>query len=117
LDLIKNDEILLEKWNSLLSQSSFSSAFQTHAFFDLINSVSGLSANVFAISELAELRALCVVTLQKEKGLEGYFSRRAIIYGGPVILNNYYDACDLLLKCIYDYFKSAAIYIEIRNYF
>jgi len=115
--LLKNDEIDLEKWNLFLNENKFASPFQSYAFYSFINSVSGQTASVFAIEKNNELQALCVVTFQKEKGIKGYFSRRAIIYGGPVIKEDVQSlaALNLLLSTISRHLKPRIIYGEIRN--
>jgi serine/alanine adding enzyme len=115
LKTIFNNEIPREKWNALLLQSPYSSAFQTSSFYELFNSVPGLSAEAFAIEESSDIKAICVVTLQKEKGLKGYFSRRAIIYGGPVLKFNEESCLKYLLASIIKEFRRRSIYIEIRN--
>lgn len=103
-----------KKWNDLLDASSFASFFQTPEFFRLINTVPGLSAMVFAVEE-SDIKAICVVTLQKEPGIKGFFSRRAIIYGGPVLNDANEAIIDLLIKSVERRLKRKAIYIEIRN--
>jgi lipid II:glycine glycyltransferase (peptidoglycan interpeptide bridge formation enzyme) len=72
---------------------------------------------VFAIEENTEYSALVVVTLQKEKGVKSYFSRRGIIYGGPVILGNRQRSLENLLKEVVRYYQGKLIYLETRNYF
>jgi len=59
-----------EKWKSFFNESSVSTPFQSPEYFDFINSISGLSAEVFAIEESKELLALCVVSYQKAIGGE-----------------------------------------------
>ena len=54
--LLRNEEISLEKWRALLTLSSFGSAFQTPAFYELCNEVRGTSGEVFAIEENGNLR-------------------------------------------------------------
>jgi len=113
MELYCNSEVKIEEWNKLLASSEFSSPFQTPEFYKLFNSVAGQSAEVFAVREDNGLTALCVVTFQKEPGMKGFFSRRAIIYGGPVINGNS-DALSFLLKAIKEKVKNV-IYTETRN--
>lgn len=117
MKVLLNEDVSIEQWESLYLSNTFSSPFQSRSFYDLFNSIKGLSANVFACEKNNEIIALCVVTLQKEKGIKGYFSRRAIIYGGPLLSLNNLQAVDTLLEKIKAYYKKKAIYIEIRNYF
>jgi lipid II:glycine glycyltransferase (peptidoglycan interpeptide bridge formation enzyme) len=115
--LLRNHQISLEKWRGMLAISPYSSAFQTPDFYELCNGVPGISAEAFALEEDNYLKALCVVTLQKEPGIRGYFSRRAIIYGGPVLFDSDKESFNLLLKSIAEQFKRKVIYLEARNYF
>jgi len=115
--VLLNQNVPRVQWDSLYSSNNYSSPFQSYSFYSFFNSVDGLSANVFACEENNEILALCVVTLQKEKGVKGFFSRRAIIYGGPLIRSNNPNTIPVLFKKIKAYYKRKAIYIEIRNYF
>ncbi len=56
-----------------------------------------------------------MVTIQKERDLAGYFSRRGIIYGGPLVDDDYPEALDILMKHISQYSAGEAIYTEARN--
>lgn len=114
---IKINNVNIEDWNSLINKSALSSPFQTHEYYKFYNSLDGFSADVFAIQENNELLALCVVTIQKEKGIKSYFSRRGIIYGGPIVMEEESKAFDKLLSKIIHYYKSKLIYLEFRNYF
>ena len=107
-----------KKWKLFLNNSTFATPFQTPEFFDFFNIEDGLSAEVFAVEENDELLALCVVTFQKEKGIKGYFSRRAIIYGGPLIADNEKakQALGILLLAINKKIKHKVIYAETRNF-
>lgn len=113
--LHKNNDVDLIKWRQLLTENQFTSVFQSPEFYDLYNSTDGYSAEVFAIENENKYVALCVVTLQKETGLKGYFSRRAIVYGGPLIGNGKYIT--ELLNFITKSISAKAIYTEVRNYF
>lgn len=114
MKILINEQINLKVWEQLIADSPYKSPFQTKAFFDLINSVNGFEGKVYAVEENNELSALCVTTFQKENGIKGFFSRRVIIYGGPIFAANK-DAVKFLLKHIADDLKKA-IYIETRNF-
>ncbi len=116
MELLLNKQINLTDWNSFVLNNKFNSPFQTPEFYSLYNSLVNYSAEVFAIKENAKLISLCVVTLQREKGIKSYFSKRAIIYGGPLIENNRNDALNILLKSIYKALKKKVIYLETRNF-
>jgi serine/alanine adding enzyme len=114
--LLRNQQISLDKWEDLLINSPYGSVFQEYSFYKLCNCVPGMSAEAFAIEEDNTLKALCIVTLQKEKGLKGYFSKRAIIYGGPVLEGKHCEnSLEYLLSSIKKELDKRSIYIEIRN--
>lgn len=117
MKLICNSDINLAEWKELLANNKFSSPFQTPDFYAIYNSVPGQSADVFALRGEKGLEALCVVTLQKETGMKGYFSRRGIIYGGPLVADGSTDALKQLLREIDKKLKRKVIYLETRNFF
>jgi serine/alanine adding enzyme len=117
MKVIQNSQVERNKWKKLLNNNPYASPFQSQQFYEYYNSVGGLSADVFAVEENGEYTALSVVTLQKEDGFKGYFSRRGIVYGGPLIKKNNRDSISLLLNNLIDYYRSKLIYIEIRNFF
>jgi serine/alanine adding enzyme len=106
-----------DQWNRLLDESEFASPFQTPAHADLINSVKEYSAEVYAVESGGKLKALCVADLQKQRGVQAYFSRRAIIYGGPVLTKQCNEALKILLEFIESDLAGKSIYIETRNFF
>lgn len=110
-----NNEIPRDQWEEFLSDNPYATPFQTPEFYELFSSVKYLSAVAIAIEDSGSLKALAVITLQKEPGLIGYFSRRAIIYGGPLLLERDKAFLKLLLKELSRYVRGKAIYIEARN--
>lgn len=114
MEVLVDSQIDKKEWSSFYEANSFKSPFQTETFLHLINSINGFEAKVYAINDNGKLASLCVVTFQKEQGIKGFFSRRAIIYGGPLLTANK-DAAKVLLQHIARDFKKA-IYIETRNF-
>lgn len=117
MKLLKNRQLIKEKWINLLNKSEFSSPFQSPEFYDLYNSVEGNLADVFTVEEGGEYKTLMVITTQKENGIKGFFSVRGIVYGGPLFLSSDSDYFEFLLKNIVSHFKHRLIYLEIRNHF
>ncbi len=115
MKLIKNNEIDIEAWESFLLSSKFSSPFQTPDFFNIYKAPPEYDAEVYAVEENERLVSLCIVTVQKESGVKGYFSKRGIIYGGPLVKDNRPDALELLLTFIDKEIKGRVIYLETRN--
>ena len=116
MKLLRNSDIKINKWNTLILKSPYSTPFQTHEFYKFYNSVPGLSAEVFAVEDSDDLKSLCVVTIQREEGIKAYFSRRAIIYGGPIYIDADYETVKYLLHNINLVLNKKVIYMEVRNY-
>lgn len=114
MEILFNDNIPKESWMECLKNNPHSTPFQSPAWYDLVESVDNMSVEAIAISENSSVRALAVITIQKENGIKGYFSRRGIIYGGPLLDINK-NVNELLLKNIITKSKRSAIYIESRN--
>jgi lipid II:glycine glycyltransferase (peptidoglycan interpeptide bridge formation enzyme) len=114
LKLISEKEIDPKEWEGFFNSNSFKTPFQNKQFYDLFNSVEGFKAKVFAVKANDKIEALCVVTFQREKGIKGYFSRRGIIYGGPLLTDNKKAALELLKHLATE--LKEAIYIETRNF-
>ena len=117
MKIIKNKEISIEKWNMLLAASPYSSPFQSPQFYKFFNAIDGFSADVFAIEEDEEYKGLLLITIQKEKGIKSYFSRRGIIYGGPLLLNSEKKSMNPLIGEVERFYNRKVIYLEIRNNF
>jgi serine/alanine adding enzyme len=117
MNILINDQIHLPTWNNFLIENIYSSPFQSYEYYRLINSIYGFNAYAFALESNNILLSLIVVTIQKEKGIKAHFSSRAIIYGGPLIVQNDQGAIALgiLLKTINLVLSKQVIYFEIRN--
>jgi len=116
MKILINSDIDREKWEQILNSSPFSSPFQTMAFYEFFNSIDNFSADVFAVEEGSEITSLVVVTIQKEKGIKGFFSRRGIIYGGPLVLDRKSMSIEFLLGKVKSFYSNKLIFLEIRNF-
>ena len=112
MKIIFNNNINLAKWEYLIHKSEFSSPFQTPEFYKFYNSVDGFSADVFAIEKNSEYTSLVVVTIEGEKGIKSFFSKRGIIYGGPLLHQNNEKALEQTLNYISDFYKKKLIYLK-----
>jgi serine/alanine adding enzyme len=117
MKILKNNELKRADWAHFLSTNNYATPFQSPEYYDFFNSVTGSSAQVYSVYENDLILALCVFTLQKEKGIKGFFSKRSIIYGGPVVVDSELgmDALVMLLNAIGKDLKHKAIYSEVRN--
>ena len=113
-----NSEVDFTKWDQLIQQSKFATPFQEHKYYNLKHTEDHIEKHVFAIENIHHsYEALCVITIQKERGIKSFFSKRGIIFGGPVLSPNCSEiALKLLFSAIVSKLKSKVIYIETRNF-
>lgn len=115
---LKNDSIDQEKWNTLLKKSKYANPFQSAEFYDFCNNTEnhkGFAGVV--IGDKNEFNALCVADIIEEKGIKSYFTRRAIIFGGPLLSDEQQErALSVLLENLHKELKNEVIYIETRNF-
>jgi serine/alanine adding enzyme len=116
MQIVIDHEINRVKWIDFIMGNQYTTPFQSPEFYDFFNKVPNQVATAFAIQGSRSLTALCVVTLQREKGLKGYFSRRAIIYGGPLVEINCELDLEELIRFINNYLRRKVIYLETRNF-
>lgn len=117
MKILVDDEIERFSWDSLLNHSQFSSPFQTPAYYSAIKGAGNSDSIVIALSTGSALKALVVVTLLRDAGIKGYFSRRGILFGGPVLFNISSDELSFFLKEVGLILSEKVIYLEIRNFF
>ncbi len=117
MNFLTYQNIDISKWAELSRLSEYSSPFQTHDFYQFINKIHGYKAEVFAVENGGNLLALMLVIIQKEKGIKGYFSRRGIIYGGPLLHYNDVSIVNFLIQNLTKILRKKVIYLETRNFF
>jgi lipid II:glycine glycyltransferase (peptidoglycan interpeptide bridge formation enzyme) len=114
MNLKRNEQINLDKWRELLSNSPNASPFQSPEYYKLFSESKGFGAEAFGVeNNNGVLLALLVVSIQKEAGFKSQFSKRGIIYGGPLLSD--ISSAEFLLKALTKYFKNKVIYLESRN--
>ena len=117
MNFLKSDQIPQNAWSNLLATSPFASPFQTPAFYDFLKESGGSDAKVFGLSVSGELKALMVIAVFKEPGIRGYFSRRGIVFGGPLLHNISREELEFFLKNVVKSMRGKTIYLETRNFF
>lgn len=119
INIISNiEKINLVEWETLVSNSSTSSFFQTKACYDFYKSLSFFEPFVFAVIEKDVLKGVIIGYIQKENNkIKHFLTRRAIIPGGVLLSEDISEQAlkKLLLYCKNELIKKA-IYIECRNY-
>ena len=118
LEIIEAQKIGKTAWNALVKASPVANWFQTPEAYDFFDSLSFLDAFAFGIENEGQLKGVVVGYVQKDGGkLKQFFSRRAIITGGPLLAGDITDEeLSALLKVLITNLKHNAIYIEARNF-
>lgn len=106
-------------WDALLNSSNVASIFQTADCYAFYESLSFMQPFVFALVDEADcLRGVVVGYIQRDGGaVKRFFSRRAIINGGPMLANDIsQEELKALLDAVRKDLSGKAIYIESRNF-
>lgn len=112
------EEINEEQWEALARKSAVSTFFQTKACYEFYDGLPFVEAFVFGVAENGQLKGIVVGYIQKDGGrLKQFFSRRAIINGGPILAEDISDEeiTELLDRCKQQ-LKGKAIFVETRNF-
>ena len=107
-----------QQWSELVQSSPTATWFQTNEAYRFYQSVSGMQAFAYGVAEEGRLVGVIVgFTTQSTNAIQQYFTKRAIIYGGPLLdvdISN--DALSTLLKIVVQNIALNPIYIETRNF-
>ncbi len=116
--IIEGNDIDSGLWSKLVKQSSVATWFQTQEAYAFFDSLSFLEAFAYAVESDGVLKGVVVGYIQKDGGkLKQFFSRRAIILGGPLLADDISnDELDVLLTELKSKLRRKAIYIETRNF-
>lgn len=117
MKIIKDNNIDSLKWQELIQKSSTTSFFQTKECYDFYCSLSFLEPFAFGVEKNNNLQGvICGYIVANGGKLKRFFSRRAIIHGGPLLSDDISDETltELLLSTKKELEKKS-IYIEIRN--
>lgn len=111
-------EIRESDWNALVNESAVATWFQTREAFGFFHSLSFFEAFVVAVENSGRLRGLAMGYVQKDGGkMKQFFSRRAIILGGPLLAEDVScEELEALLLSLKRYLRKKAIYVEMRNF-
>ena len=125
LSVVKSIENINEQdWNDLSNISQTASWFQTKAGYDFFLSVhSELQPFGYGVYRDNQLKGVCIGFITKQKNpIEQFFTRRAIINGGPMLADDVTaeDVTGLMtavrLSLQQSSWKCRPIYVEIRNF-
>ncbi len=110
-----------ELWSSFVESHSNNNIFQSFEMVDFWNGQKNHKPICFFVeADDGECLAFCnAVIMSNGRLLIKTISKRAIIFGGPLIKkgSNKKEILDFLLENIENYLKKKSIYIEIRNFY
>ena len=118
INILTYDQIDQQQWQELIETSAVATWFQTPEAYRFYSSVSDMLPFAYGVSEEDRLTGVVVGYVTQERcSLKQYFTRRAIIYGGPLLHPQISDfALSSLFKTIAQNLDLNPIYIETRNF-
>ena len=107
------------QWKNLVDCSAVATWFQTEEAYNFYASMPAIMQPfIFAVKSGEQLKGIIIGYItQADSKLKQYFTRRAIIIGGPLLANDITDnELNELLQTTYKQLARKAIYIETRNF-
>lgn len=116
--IIEGEHIDPVLWSDLVKQSPLATWFQTREGYAFFDDLSFLDAFAIAVESGGRLKGLVAGYIQKDGGkIKQFFSRRAVIVGGPLLADEITDEeLAFLLSALIKRLKNKAIFIETRNF-
>lgn len=112
------NEISTSDWNKFLLNSTYASPFQTKEFYSFLKEYPLIDASLLILSVNDKIKAIVLISIMKESGIMGFFSKRGIIFGGPVLSDDISpEELEFFLKEVSRQMKWGSIYLETRNFF
>ena len=117
IQLLTYEQIDKQLWRELIQSSPVATWFQTDEAYRFYQSVGGMQAFAYGVSEESRLVGMVVgYTTQEKCILKQYFTARTIIPGGPLLSQEISNqALSTLLIALKKQLENT-IYIESRNY-
>lgn len=111
------DDIPLWEWNAFLDQHPSAKIFHTPQFFQLYQAVPGYEPHILGLFNPAgELIAVLPFAIIQSEGWFSTFTRRSIIEGGPLALENNARWLALLLEAYFRFMqKKKALFSLVRH--
>ena len=127
IKLLTYHEIDPQQWQALIDRSPYATWFQTKEAYEFYAAnPDEMMPFAYGVERECTLCALCVGYVTKERSaIKQYFTRRAIIYGGPLLANDISDEAFSALLTSLTKLPSlqgggggrlTPIYIETRNF-
>lgn len=109
LDIFKYEDFVFSN-----SNGNFFQSYKAYEFFEQIKYYKPL---IYVVEDNNQFKASLLAVLIKEKGIKSYFSRRCIVWGGPILKKGNEELVNIILKEIIMDISQKAVYIEFRNFF
>lgn len=118
MKILEGNDIDQHSWDELVKHSPVTTWFQTKEAFDFFDSLPFLRAFAYAVESEGRLKGVTVGFVQSDGGrLKRFFSRRAIVNGGPLLADDINDEeLSFMLAALKDRLKKKTIFIETRNF-
>ncbi len=118
MKLVEGHSIDASLWAALVNESQVATWFQTQEAFAFFESLSFFEAFAYAVESDGKLKGVVVGYIQKDGGkIKQFFSRRAIVTGGPMLSDEITDEeLGFLLSALKKKLQKKAIFIETRNF-
>ncbi len=111
-----------QSWQTFVDQHPNGSVFQSPLMADLFDAVPEYNATGAAVrsTESGAILGLIVGVVQREgRGVKGWLTARAVVWGGPLVTEGVHSdaVIDLLMRAVSRRSVSGAIFTEIRSSF
>lgn len=111
-------ELDVNKLDNFILNHSNANFFQSTLAYNFFRSIENYETFLFVACEDNEIvGSLLTVIISEGKGIKGYLTRRCIVWGGPLIIDNRSDVLTFLLKEFNAKISGKAIYSQFRNFF
>jgi len=110
-------KINFEELEAFIYHHPHGNFFQSTKAYTFFNSVDNYDPVLLVAKEDNEIIGSLLAVIIKESGIKGYFSRRCIVWGGPLVKDNNPTVMSGLLRKLNEKTKSKAIYTELRKMF
>lgn len=114
-NLTENLKTKLEEFVFTHPNSNFFQSFKAFEFFQIVNNYEPVL--LIVEDENIIIGSLLAVIISEGIGLKGYFSKRSIIWGGPLVKDENSEVYHSLLIELDNIISNKAIYTQFRNLF
>ncbi|MCH8033712.1 MAG: GNAT family N-acetyltransferase [Bacteroidetes bacterium] len=116
LNFLELNETFKKQWCSFVEEHNYGNVFQTFEYYELFLNEKNYKPFAFAVIDYNEIVAIIAGVIETNLFPPvDILTSRAVIRGGPLIINNSRKILDYLLSNLITKLKSECIYIQFRN--